>query len=79
MMKKKSIWNFTQFAILVICVVGITILVNCVFVPWADVARGNIPFLLFLERFLGVSLLGVMFGAMLGCFLNIFYCLIKDE
>lgn len=79
MKKKKTIWNNTQFIILVICVVGIVILVNCVFVPWSDVVQGSIPFLLFLERFLGASLLGIMFGAMLGCFLNIFYCLIKDE
>lgn len=65
--------------ILLICVVGIVILVNCVLVPWADMIHGRIELLLFLERFLGASLLGIMFGAMLGCFMNIFYYLEKDK
>lgn len=78
-MKKKSICRNPPFIILVICVVGIVILVNCVLVPWADMIHGRIAFEPFLYKFLKVSLMGILFGGMLGCFMNIFYYLEKDN
>jgi hypothetical protein len=78
-MKKNNICRNPQFIILVICVVGIVILVNCVLVPWADMIHGRIELEPFLYKFLKVSLMGILFGGMLGCFMNIFYYLEKDK